>query len=126
MTKKKYQVVIVDDSSMIHAIMKNFLEDDNIEVISFMDGVQGLEYFKQNTPDLIFLDIVMPKKDGLAVLREIKASDNNAKTPVVMLSSKDYGQDKKTAYELGATAFLSKPPVKQQLQDKLNQLLRQK
>jgi CheY-like chemotaxis protein len=65
----------------------------------------------------------MPQKDGLEVLKEIRESKNNAQTPVIMLSSKDYDQDKKSAYALGATAFLSKPPMKQQLQDKLNQFL---
>lgn len=123
---KKYQIVIVDDSPTIHAIMKRYLEADEIEIISCMNGAQGIEYLKKNRPDLIFLDIIMPQKDGLEVLREIRESKNNAQTPVIMLSSKDYDQDKNSAYALGATAFLSKPPIKQQLQDKLNQFLSQK
>ena len=123
---KKYQIVIVDDSPTIHAIMKRYLEADEIEIISCMNGAEGIEYLKTNRPDLIFLDIIMPQKDGLEVLREIRESENNAQTPVIMLSSKDYDQDKKSAYALGATAFLSKPPIKQQLQDKLTQFLSQK
>lgn len=125
-SKEKYQIVIIDDSSIIHTIMKRYLDDDDLEVTSLMDGVQAIEYCKDHTPDLIFLDIVMPEKDGLAVLRELRETKNNAQTSVIILSSKDYGEDKKIAYELGAVAFLPKPPSKQQIQDVLNQFLRQK
>jgi DNA-binding response OmpR family regulator len=84
------------------------------EFLVVTDGEQAIKYVEdidhngKNCPDLFVLDLNLPKRSGLDVLRKIRLSRNCANTPVVMLSSQDGGQDRAEAKRLGATAYLKK------------------
>ena len=76
-----------------------------------------MKYLKDNKPDLLFLDIIMPEKDGLTFLQELRKLPLHRDTHVIMISSKDYAQDRTVANELGAVEFIIKPMPMQTITD---------
>ncbi len=83
---KKRVILSIDDENDDQEFIKSILEDEDIEVISAYDGIEGLEKAKQLIPDLIILDVQMPKFDGFATFREIKADEKTNEIPVIMLT----------------------------------------
>ena len=100
------KILVVDDDLNICEVLKLYLEKDGYEVKCAGDGAEALELFKSFDPDLILLDIMMPKKDGWQVCREIR--EQSAK-PIIMLSAKGEVFDKVLGLELGADDFIVKP-----------------
>ncbi len=100
------KILVVDDDLNICEVLKLYLENDGYEVKCANDGAEAVELFKIYEPDLVLLDIMMPKKDGWQVCREIR--EQSAK-PVVMLSAKGEVFDKVLGLELGADDFIVKP-----------------
>ena len=100
------KILVVDDDFNICEVLKLYLENDGYEVKCAADGVEAMEVFKIFEPDLVLLDIMMPKKDGWQVCREIR--EQSAK-PVIMLSAKGEVFDKVLGLELGADDFMVKP-----------------
>ncbi|BDH60485.1 response regulator [Lysinibacillus sp. PLM2] len=101
-------VLICDDSMLIRKKLRSALEKCKCETIyEAENGVQAVEQAKKHHPDLIFLDIVMPDKDGIEALKEIKA--NNTEVKVVMASSVGTSDHLKEALANGAYDFIQKP-----------------
>lgn len=101
-------VLICDDSMLIRKKFRSALEKCKCETIyEAENGVQAVEQAKEHNPDLIFLDIVMPDKDGIEALKEIKA--NNTEVKVVMASSVGTSDHLKEALANGAYDFIQKP-----------------
>ncbi|MBQ4036606.1 MAG: response regulator transcription factor [Clostridia bacterium] len=100
------KILVVDDELNICEVLKLYLENDGYEVKTAADGAEAVETFKIFEPDLVLLDIMMPKKDGWQVCREIR--EMSAK-PIVMLSAKGEVFDKVLGLELGADDFIVKP-----------------
>ncbi|KGR92360.1 chemotaxis protein CheY [Ureibacillus massiliensis 4400831 = CIP 108448 = CCUG 49529] len=101
-------VLICDDSMLIRKKLRSALEKCKCETIyEAENGVQAVEQAKEHNPDLIFLDIVMPDKDGIEALKEIKA--NNTEVKVVMASSVGTSDHLKEALANGAYDFIQKP-----------------
>lgn len=100
------KILVIDDDLNICEILKIYLENDGYEVKCANDGAEGVEVFKIFEPDLVLLDIMMPKKDGWQVCREIR--EQSAK-PIIMLSAKGEMFDKVLGLELGADDFVVKP-----------------
>ncbi len=100
------KILVVDDDLNICEVLKFYLENDGYEVKCANDGAEAVEVFKIYEPDLVLLDIMMPKKDGWQVCREIR--EISAK-PVIMLSAKGEVFDKVLGLELGADDFIVKP-----------------
>lgn len=98
---------IEDESALQRAVSKIFI-DEGYQVLSALDGEVGLQLAKKETPDLILLDLIIPKKDGFAVLEELKKDPETLHIPVVILSNLEGGSDVQRALELGATAYLVK------------------
>ena len=101
------KILIVDDDEQIRGILARRLASQGLEVTQRPDGVEGLDAMNQETFDCILLDLKMPKKDGVAVLRE-RPHTANAKTPVVVLTSMPNDLATGRAKELGADCVLSK------------------
>jgi len=102
----QYKVLIVDDDENICELLRLYLQKDGFETAVAYDGEQALEVAQKYLPDLILLDIMMPKLDGWQVCREIrKISD----TPIIMLTAKGETFDKILGLELGADDYVSKP-----------------
>lgn len=100
------KILVADDDLNICDILKLYLENDGYEVKCAGDGAEAVENFKIFDPDLVLLDIMMPKKDGWQVCREIR--EQSAK-PIIMLSAKGEVFDKVLGLELGADDFIVKP-----------------
>lgn len=105
---KQLNVLICDDSALIRKKLKNILEVCKCNAImEAEDGIQAIQKAKEMTPDLIFMDIVMPGKDGIEALEEIMKEDPAMK--VVMASSAGTQSHLKKALDLGAYDFIQKP-----------------
>ena len=88
-----------------------------VELLAFDSAEASWSYLENNRPDILFLNIMMPDKDGLTFLRELRELPLHNNTPVVMISSKDYAQDRSIATELGALEFITKPMPMQTIKD---------
>jgi DNA-binding response OmpR family regulator len=103
---KKKILVIEDDRSLQNALVE-MLTQEKYETVSAFDGEEGLQKIKEEKPDLILLDIVLPIKDGYEVLAEIKTGDNKD-TPVLILTNLEEIDNVQKAIDLGATTFMVK------------------
>ena len=100
------KILIVEDDPNISELIRLYLEKDGFEVMQADDGLCAVEMFSSFNPDLVLLDIMLPKLDGWGVCREIRKT---AKTPIIMLTAKDEILDKITGLDLGADDYISKP-----------------
>lgn len=91
MDKKK--ILVIDDEPQLLAVLKTRLESNNYEVITAVDGNDGIEKLLKELPDLILLDIKMPKKDGYTFVKEMRANRNVKDTPVIILTARDKMKD---------------------------------
>jgi two-component system response regulator VicR len=100
------KILVVDDEKPISDIVKFNLTKEGYEVITAYDGEEALEKVKEETPDLILLDLMLPKIDGLEVAREVR---KNYDMPIIMVTAKDSEIDKVLGLELGADDYVTKP-----------------
>ena len=100
------QVLIVEDDANIAQLLRLYLEKDGFTVETAADGAAGLLAFRENLPDLVLLDIMLPVVDGWTVCREIHAS---RRTPIIMLTAKGEMADKVSGLEIGADDYIVKP-----------------
>ena len=115
---KPVEILLAEDNPGDVVLTKKALEQgklaNNLHVVE--DGVEAMEYLRQEgeyadavRPDLILLDLNMPRKDGKAVLEELSEDDDLGRIPVVVLTSSESEEDLATSYELSANAYLTKP-----------------
>ncbi len=103
------KMLTVDDSPSVRKLVKFTLTAKVHQVSSAGDGLEALDLLKQEAFDAIILDINMPRMNGLEFLRTIKADDQYAGLPVIMLTTEGQDEDKDKAVALGATAYMVKP-----------------
>ncbi|TAM37529.1 response regulator [bacterium] len=101
--------MIIDDEKDLVDFVKIRLEANDYQVVSACDGEEGLSASAREDPDLILLDILIPKIDGFKVCRELKRSPSTAGIPIIMLTAKDRIEDVKLAKEAGADGYIIKP-----------------
>lgn len=116
-----YKILIADDEAEIRDVLRLYLEKDGYEVLEAADGIEALEVFKNEKPDLAVLDIMMPGVDGYRVLRNMRESSN---IPVIMLSAKGSDSDKILGLDLGADDYIVKPFVPLEAVARVNSNLR--
>lgn len=100
------RILVVDDEKPISDIISFNLRNEGFEVVAAFDGEQALEKFNESNPDLIILDLMLPKIEGLEVCREIRKTST---VPIIMLTAKDSEIDKVLGLELGADDYVTKP-----------------
>ena len=100
------KILVVDDDTNICELLRFYLTKEGYQVTTANDGEEGLEKFNQLKPDMVLLDVMMPKMDGLEVCRRIRKLGN---TPVMMLTAKGETFDKVLGLELGADDYMVKP-----------------
>ena len=100
------KILVVDDEKPISDIISFNLENEGYAIEKAYDGEQALEVFEKSQPDLVILDLMLPKMDGLEVCREIR---KQSAVPVIMLTAKDSEIDKVLGLELGADGYVTKP-----------------
>jgi len=103
------RVLVVDDDKIIQQLLQVNLELEGYEVTTADNGEDALRLVKDLRPDLVLLDVMMPKLDGREVCRRIKADAAIAKTPVIFLSARAQDMDVHSGLDLGASAYLTKP-----------------
>ena len=105
----KSTILIVDDETYILNILDFSLDSEGFEVVTAADGEQALFRTDELQPDLIILDVMMPKLDGFEVCRAIKAKQETKDIPVILLSAKDSEKDKRKGKEAGCDRYMTKP-----------------
>ena len=115
------KILVIDDDANICDLLRLYFENENYEVKTASDGVEGISYFKMYEPDLVLLDIMLPKKDGWAVCREIREMSSK---PVIMITAKGEVFDKVLGLELGADDFVVKPFDMKELSARVKAVLR--
>ncbi len=102
-------VVVVDDNAVMLKYFEHATKNLALELHMFKSANAVLPFLMENKPQLLFLDIIMPEKDGLTLLQELRRIPLHLDTLVIMITSKDYVQDRTVAKKLGAVEFLTKP-----------------
>lgn len=115
------KILTIDDDVNICDMLRLYLENEGYEVKTANDGVDGLTYFKMYEPDIVLLDIMLPKKDGWQVCREIREISSK---PIIMITAKGEVFDKVLGLELGADDFLVKPFEMKELSARIKAVLR--
>lgn len=124
--EKRAKILIVDDESRNLRLMNAMLVPLGFEVILARDGEEALRKVKEMPPDLILLDILMPKMDGFEVARRLKQEKETKIIPIVMLTALQEAEYRVKAWEVGADDFLSKPVEKTELRARVRSLLKVK
>ncbi len=119
------KILVVDDEAQLVEMIKMRLEANGYEVISAYDGQEALEKAKKEGPDLIILDLMLPKLDGYKVCALLKKDARYAKIPIIIFTARAQEEDRKLEEEIGADAYITKPFEPQALLAKIQELLRQ-
>jgi two-component system, OmpR family, alkaline phosphatase synthesis response regulator PhoP len=121
----KGRILVVDDEIYIVHILDFSLGMEGYEVLTALDGEQALEKARAEKPDLIVLDIMMPKLDGYETCKALKSREETRDIPVILLSAKGRNVDQKTGFEVGADDYITKPFSPRKLVERINAILGQ-
>lgn len=105
---KKTKILIIEDDSYISDMYRIKLENSGYEVIIAGDGIEGFKALEKQKPNVVLLDIVMPKIDGFNVLKMIKNDSNYKDIPVILLTNLGQEENVKRGFELGAVSYIIK------------------
>src|SRR5690349_18481686 len=106
---RKPRILIVDDEPDLVSVLRFGLEVEGFEVLEANDGEQGLAMAREQSPDLMVLDLMLPRMDGYKVCRALKFDERYRRMPIFILSARSGETDRRLALELGADEFHSKP-----------------
>ena len=120
--ENKYKILIVEDDKNAGFLLKRHLTNLNFGVMLCVDGEAGMQAFKKDKYDLCILDIMLPKKDGIMLAKEIREFDEQ--TPFVFLTARNLKSDKITGYNVGCDDYISKPFDIDEFVFKINVILR--
>ncbi|HET8569252.1 MAG TPA: response regulator transcription factor [Candidatus Limnocylindria bacterium] len=115
------RILVVDDEANLRHTLSYALTREGYEVLTAEDGERGLERFRSSRPDLVILDVMLPRQDGLEVARRLRRESD---VPVIMLTARDSELDKVVGLEVGADDYLSKPFSMRELVARVRALLR--
>ncbi len=102
------KVLFIEDESALQKTIGDVLKKQGYEIISAMDGAKGIRLAESETPDLILLDLILPKMDGFEVLRRLREGPKTRDIPIVILTNLERMEDVEKALELGAKTYLTK------------------
>src|SRR6266508_4640213 len=114
-------ILLVDDEEAVQKLLTYPLERDGYRVVSALDGAEALDRFKRERVDLVVLDLMLPKLDGLEVCKRLRAS---SQVPIIMLTARDDELDKVLGLELGADDYITKPFSIREFRSRVRALLR--
>jgi DNA-binding response OmpR family regulator len=118
------RILLVDDSADIRHLLGTILKDEGHQVTVASDGVQAIESIKHEAPDLMILDIMMPRMDGYGVLKEMRDGGIKDDVKILVLTAKAAEADWVRGYKLGADDYLTKPFGADELVEAVNTLLK--
>jgi len=120
------KILFIEDEPTIQKSISKYLEKEGYEVKNALDGELGLITAKKIKPDLILLDLILPKKNGFEVLKELKKDEETKKIPVIILTNLEESDNIERVLALGATAYLIKANYKlEEIVEKIEQVLNQ-
>jgi len=122
MTRSK--ILVVEDEKNIAKVVAYNLEREGYQVVAAKDGEEGLAKARKEIPDLVILDLMLPKVDGLEVCRQLKADPKTARVPIIMLTAKTQEADRVVGLELGADDYVAKPFSVRELAARVKAVLR--
>lgn len=108
MAKNNKKILVVEDEATLQKTLNDVLAGEGFEVTSALDGEKGLQMAKEEKPDIILLDIILPKMDGFEVLTHLKEEDITKDIPVIILTNLSDLDNIQKALDLGATTYLVK------------------
>jgi DNA-binding response OmpR family regulator len=106
---RQFKVLVVDDEPFICRSLSFVLRKDDYEVFEARDGEEALEVIRTEKPDLVFLDVMMPKMNGFDVVRAVRAEEHLADILIVLLTAKGQDADRQTGEDAGANDYMTKP-----------------
>lgn len=106
------KILVIEDELNLRKSIEDILSSEGYTVFTASDGEEGLQRAVSETPDLVLLDLILPKKDGFSVLKELRENDVTAKIPVIVLSNLGEMEDVGRVLELGANRYLVKTDYK--------------
>ncbi len=124
MTELKRRILVIEDEKEMLEAVQLRLEANRYEVISASDGAEGLSQARSEKPDLIIMDIMLPKMDGFTVCRMLKFDEHYKNTPIIMLTARTQDSDIKCGKEMGVDAYLTKPFKSEELLAKIKELIK--
>lgn len=113
-------VMVVDDSITIRKVTTRFLEKNNYKVVTAKDGVDALQKLQKITPDVVLLDIEMPRMDGYELATQMRKEDRLSSVPIIMITSRTGDKHRNRAMELGVDCYLGKPYNEAQLLESIS------
>ncbi|MEJ2130557.1 MAG: response regulator [Gammaproteobacteria bacterium] len=123
MSDRLTRVMVVDDSVTVRKVTSRVLERNGFEVMLAKDGVDAIAMLHQRQPDIMLLDIEMPRMDGFEVARQVRRDDRLKNLPIVIISSRTGAKHQERARELGVNVFLGKPFQETELMRIINELV---
>ncbi len=121
---KRSKILIADDNVQNCELLQAYLDDLDVEVVTAYEGQETLDKVASENPDLILLDIMMPKVSGFEICRRLKADEKTRDIPIVMVTALNEIGDIERGVEVGTDDFLSKPISKLELLTRVKSLLR--
>ncbi|OGC23671.1 hypothetical protein A2291_04130 [candidate division WOR-1 bacterium RIFOXYB2_FULL_42_35] len=123
MDKNQVKILLVDDDPGMRSLLTTVLKDEGYNVITASDGQEGLQRARNETPNLIILDVTMPKLSGYKVARMLKFDTRFEHIPIIMQTAKDSEAEVQTGLNMGVDAYLTKPYDPADLLNKIAELL---
>ena len=117
------RILVADDSANIREVLQMNLETLGYEVLIAEDGDQALQRIYRDTPDLLILDVMMPKQNGFQICRKVKADPDRSSTPVILLTAKSQREDVYWGKDCGADEYVTKPFSAKELEGTIEKLL---
>jgi DNA-binding response OmpR family regulator len=119
----KQTVLVVDDDPLILRAAATVLDLEEFEVVTSESAEEALERLETSTPDLLVADIMLPGMDGFELCRRVRSEDRLARLPIVVLTARDGGDDRRRGAEVGVDAYMTKPFSPLELIDQIDRLL---
>ena len=117
------KILIVEDDPSFSRAINHIVEKEGYEVITASNGMTGLRMAKEESPDLLILDVMLPGLDGFEICSRLRQDPPTTKLPIIMLSAKGQEADKTTGLKVGANEYLTKPVDRALLMEKVSSLL---
>jgi len=117
------KILLVEDSETILEMERMILQQDRYEVVTARDGQEGVTKALALKPDLILMDVIMPRLDGFAAVRRLREHSDTNRVPIVMVTSKAEAESLETGYESGCSDYIIKPIDRMELVAKIKNLL---
>ena len=123
MTVINRSILIIEDDPSFSRAINHIVEKEGYNVSTASNGMTGLRMVKENPPDLLILDVMLPGMDGFEICSQLRADTSTAGLPIIMLSAKGQETDRETGLKVGANEYLTKPVNRELLLDKITGLL---